>query len=56
MGSKTITLSKTGPNLVGHNRWRRPFIGLGYSGPVPVSDCFYKRTIWGLAKICPDLD
>ncbi len=62
MGTHTVNLSQTSHNLsIGdhdHDRSRLRrfrFIDVGYAA-APVSSCFYKRTVWGLAKICPDLD
>ena len=53
---KTTNLSQTTKtdNLVRHDRRRFRFISVGASYVAPT--CFYKHTIWGLAKICPDLD
>ena len=55
---KTTNLSQTtkSDNLVSHDRRHFRFISVGASYVAPVSTCFYKHTIWGLAKICPDLD
>jgi hypothetical protein len=54
-GNNTVTLNKvtTTKVLVHDGRRRFRFIGVGYAAPV--SGCFYKQTIWGLAKICPEL-
>jgi hypothetical protein len=38
----------------GRRRFRFRFISVGSADPV--SACFYKHTVWGLAKICHDLD
>lgn len=40
--------------LVDHDRRRFRFFDIGYAAPS--FGCFYKRTVWGLVKICPDLD
>jgi len=54
---KTANLSDNDKvNSVGRDRRRFRFISLGATYVQPVSTCFYKHTIWGLAKICPDLD
>ena len=55
---KTTNLSQTtkSDNLVSRDRRRFRFISVGASYVTPAPTCFYKHTIWGLAKICPDLD
>jgi hypothetical protein len=71
MGNHSVNLTQTSnlTKVIDHNltnnltkvvdhdsrrRLRFRFISIG-SGE-PVSTCFYKHTIWGWAKICPDLD
>jgi hypothetical protein len=49
------TTNLTTKPLVDHDRRRFRFISIG-STVTPASTCFYKHTVWGLAKICPDLD
>jgi hypothetical protein len=62
MGTQSVNLSQTDHNLSigdhGHDRSRLRrfrFIDVGFAA-APASTCFYKHTVWGLAKICPDLD
>jgi hypothetical protein len=56
---KTTNLStKTDNNVssMSHDRRRFRFISVGATYVTPTTTCFYKHTIWGLAKICPDVD
>jgi hypothetical protein len=57
---KTTNLSQTNKtdnmSSVSRDRRRFRFISVGATYVTPTTTCFYKHTIWGLAKICPDVD
>jgi hypothetical protein len=55
MGMGTNTLTNTTTNkVVDHDIRRRfRFVGINYTDPTS-SSCFYKRSVRGLLKICPD--